>query len=77
MVANEAPEDDMSAVQLAGGAAGSTSHFPPLLSALQPASTVHSGKGTTAQGMVMAVFASASGGSGVDVRVDACSCAPS
>jgi hypothetical protein len=54
---NAAPEDNMSAVQFTGGAAGSTTHFPPL-STLQPASTVHSAKGTTAQGMVMAGFAS-------------------
>ncbi len=33
---NTALKDDMSAVQLTGGAAGSTTHFPPL-------STLHSG----------------------------------
>ena len=42
-------------MQLTGGAAGFTTHFPPL-SNLQPASTVHWAKGTIAQGMVMAVF---------------------
>ena len=57
---NAAPEDNMSAVQFTGGAAGSTTHFPPL-STLQPASTVHSAKGTTAQGMVRAGFAWACG----------------
>ena len=57
VVANVAPEDDIRAVQLTGGAAGFTTHFPPL-SNVQPASTVHWAKGTIAQGMVKTAITS-------------------